>query len=378
MSSTKTRYFATVARGLEAIAARELMQLGATAVQPQFTGVAFQGDRALLYRTNLWARTIFRVFVPIAEVEAGNAKQLYRSTRDIAWDDYLSPDDTLAVTCTGSNRQLNHSHFTALQVKNAIVDDQRDRYGKRSNVDTHNPDLIVNAHIYKNTCTLSLDSSGSSLHRRGYRPAMGLAPLKESLAAALLEMAEWRSELPLFDPLCGSGTIPIEGGLKALNIAPGLFRDRFAFERWPDFDKLLWQSIIQEARNQQKEALPAFIGGSDRQPEVLAQAQHNARNCGLGDRLQFSITDLAQVQAPSQPGIILCNPPYGKRVGEIQALESLYKLLGDIFKQRFTGWTAYILTGNKELAKKVGLRAARRFPLYNGTIPCTLLKYELY
>jgi putative N6-adenine-specific DNA methylase len=373
-----TQYFATVARGLEAIAAQELETLGATEIQPQFTGVQFRGDRALLYRINLWARTIFRVLMPIADIPAGNAQQLYNGTREIAWDDYLSPDETLAVNCTGSNRQLNHSHFTALQIKNAIVDQQRDRVGKRSSVDTHDPDLIINAHIYKNTCTLSLDSSGTSLHRRGYRPAMGLAPLKESLAAALLDMAEWRSELPLFDPLCGSGTIAIEAGLKALNIAPGLFRDRFAFEGWPDFDKALWQNTIKAAQDSQIGEFPAFIGGSDRDPDILAQAEINAKNCGLRDRLKFSVTQLADVQPPSPPGIILCNPPYGKRVGEVAELEGLYKLLGDIFKQRFTGWTAYILTGNKELAKKVGLRASQRLPVYNGAIPCTLLKYELY
>jgi putative N6-adenine-specific DNA methylase len=373
-----TRYFATVARGLEAIAAQELDCLGATDVQPQFTGVEFRGDRALLYRVNLWARTIFRVLMPIAEIPAANAKQLYQAVRELAWEEYLSPDDTLAVNCTGSNRQLNHTHFTALQIKNAIVDRQRDRHGRRSSVDPSDPDLLINAHIYQNTCTLSLDSSGTSLHRRGYRPAMGLAPLKETLAAALLEMAEWQPNVPLLDPLCGSGTIVIEAGLQALQIAPGLFRDRFAFESWPDFDANLWRELLKEAQSRQLKEFPAPIWGRDRDPDILAQALDNARNCGLNRHLQFSVGELAEVEAPGDRGIILCNPPYGKRVGEVEELGGLYKLLGDIFKQRFTGWTAYILTGNKELAKKVGLRASRRFPVYNGALACTLLKYELY
>ncbi|MDY7014982.1 MAG: THUMP domain-containing protein, partial [Cyanobacteriota bacterium] len=211
------RYFATAARALEPIAARELEQLGAQNVRPEFAGVHFEGDRALLYRVNLHSRTVFRILAPIAQFKCRDADQLYRQVRKIDWAQYLQPENTLAVRCTGSNRQLNHSHFTALQVKNAIVDQQRDRFGQRSSVDLQFPDLALNAHIQSDRCILSLDSTGESLHRRGYRPAMGLAPLKETLAAALLEMAQWDIQLPLFDPLCGSGTLPLEAGLKALN-----------------------------------------------------------------------------------------------------------------------------------------------------------------
>jgi len=371
-------YFATVARGLEEIAASELEGLGAAEVRPDFAGVHFAGDRALLYRVNLWARTIFRVLMPIEEFHCAHAKQLYTQVRNIPWEEYLSPDDTLAVTCTGGNRNLNHTHFTALQVKNAIVDRQRDREGWRSSVDVQSPDLLVNAHIYRNRCILSLDSSGDSLHRRGYRPAVGTAPLKETLAAALLAVAEWTPDLPFLDPLCGSGTLPLEAGLKALNVAPGLFRNRFGFESWHDFDPNLWQQLRQEAQARQLSALPAPIFGSDRDSQVLAQAQANARKCNLEQHLQFAIAELSQLEAPADSGIIICNPPYGKRLGETQQLAALYKLLGDTFKQRFKGWTAYILTGSKELSKRVGLKASRRFPVSNGSIPCTLLKYELY
>ncbi len=371
-------YFATVARGLEPIAAQELERLGAKEVRPDFTGVHFVGDKAMLYRVNLWARTIFRVLVPLREFYCPNSDILYREVQKISWDQYLQPHNTLAVNCTGGNQKLNHTHFTALQVKNAIVDQQRRKSGQRSSVDAENPDVSINVHIHQDRCILSLDSSGTSLHRRGYRQAMGKAPLKESLAAALLDMANWDASLPFLDPLCGSGTLPLEAGLKALNIAPGLFRKKFGFESFPDFDEQLWQKLLKEAKNSQIRDFKALIWGSDRDPDVLAQARSNAQQCGIAHQIKLTQTELSQLEAPADCGVIICNPPYGERLGEVQELGALYKTLGDIFKQRFKGWTAFVLTGNKELAKKVGLRASRRIPVYNGALACTLLKYELY
>ncbi len=372
------QYFATVARGLEPIAAQELERLGAVEVRPDFTGVHFVGDLALLYRVNLWARTIFRVLVTLREFPCPNADRLYQEVQQIDWTQYLQPHNTLAVNATGGNRQLNHTHFTALQVKNAIVDQQRREFGQRSSIDTENPDLLINAHIHQNRCILSLDSSGTSLHRRGYRPAMGLAPLKETLAASLLDIAEWEPTLPFLDPLCGSGTLPLEASLKALNIAPGLFRKQFAFEKWSDFDADLWDELLDEAENRELSELKAPIFGSDRDPDILNQARINAEQCGVADQVKFTQTELQDIEAPADKGVILCNPPYGERLGDARELEDFYKLLGDVFKQRFKGWTAFVLTGNKELAKRVGLKAARRIPVYNGAIACTLLKYELY
>ena len=371
-------YFATVARGLEETAAEELAELGAKNIRPDFTGVHFQGDKALLYRVNLWSRIIFRVLVPIAEVKSYNAQQLYRSVKKLDWTQYLQPDMSIAVNCTGKNNNLNHTHFTALQIKNALVDWQRDKYGERSDVDVENPDLLINAHIHKNQCILSLDSSGSSLHRRGYRPAMGIAPLKETLAAALITMSEWTPDLPFLDPLCGSGTLVIEAALKALNIAPGLYRQRFGFQTWLDFDESLWEEIRTEAEASKLSELSVPIMGSDRDLDIIEQAQDNALNCGLAAQIDFYQQELSEIEAPADKGIIICNPPYGQRIGNTEELGALYKLLGDIFKQRFTGWTAYVITGNKELSKKIGLRTSRRLPVYNGSLPCTLLKYELY
>lgn len=370
-------YFATVSRGLEEVAARELADIGAEDVRPDFTGVHFKGNKELLYKANLWARTTFRILMPIARIKSYNADELYRNVQKLDWSEYLKPEMTLAVSCTGKNQHLNHTHFTALQIKNAITDWQKARGGDRSSVDVENPDLLINAHIDRKHCILSLDSSGSSLHRRGYRPAVGTAPLKETLAAALLDLAEWTPDLPFLDPMCGSGTLPIEATLKALNIAPGLYR-QFGFQTWLDYDRQLWQKLVREASDRQKTDLDIPIIGSDRDLNVIRQAFANAESCGLEDWVKFSRQELSKIQAPADRGVLICNPPYGVRLGKEAELGELYRLLGDIFKQRFKGWTAYILTGSMKLSKQVGLRTSKRIKLYNGAIPCTLLKYEIY
>ncbi len=378
-----TEYFATVAPGLEQIAAGELEALGARDVRPESAGVRFAGDRALLYRTNLCGRTLFRVLLPLREFPCRDAAQLYQQIYAVEWENYLSPAQTLAVRCTGSNARLNHTHYSALQVKNAIVDRQLEVCGERSSVDPKQPDIALDLYIWRDRATISLDSSGGSLHRRGYRPAVGAAPLKETLAAALVAMTEWEPGLAFYDPLCGSGTLVLEAGLRAFNIAPGLYRDSFGFERWPDFDAELWQQTIARARASQQTSSPqseasAPIAGSDRNPDVIAQARDNAKDCNLDGRVRFTCQELAEVEAPADRGVLICNPPYGKRLGNARELGALYKQLGDIFKQKFKGWTAYILTGSKELGKCVGLRCSRRTPISNGALPCTLMRYELY
>ena len=371
-------YFATVARGLEPLAAEELQRLGGRAVKAEFCGVSFQGDQTLLYRVNLWSRLVFRILVTLKECPCRDADQLYQGIQSLDWRDSIPPDKTLAVTATGKNRQLNHTHYTALQVKNAIVDQQRQHWGQRSNIDPKNPDVQVNVHIRNDRCTVSLDSSGRSLHRRGYRPAVGAAPLKESLAAALVQLSEWPGDVPLLDPLCGSGTLPLEAALSALNIAPGLFQDEFGFQTWLDFDRALWKQLKQEAEAARKNELKTLVWGCDRDPDILHQARVNARRCGIAAQLRFFEQSLETLEAPSDTGFILCNPPYGERLGNREELGDFYKLLGDVLKQRFKGWTAFILSGNKELAKYIGLKSAQRIPVYNGSLPCQWMKYELY
>jgi putative N6-adenine-specific DNA methylase len=372
------QYFATVARGLEALAAEELAQLGAQAVEPGFCGVAFEGDRPLLYRVNLWARLPFRILVKLKEFPCQDAEDLYRGIQSLDWSTYLTPDLTLAVSSTGKTTHLNHTHFTALQVKKAIVDQQQERLGDRSNVEIQEPDVQINVHLHRDLCTVSLDSSGPSLHRRGYRPAVGTAPLKESLAAALIQLSGWQPEQPFYDPLCGSGTLPLEASLKALNVAPGLFRERFGFETWPDFDLPLLEQLIIEAEDSQRQALSAPIWGSDRDATVIEQAIANAEHCGVAEQVWLSQIDLADVVAPADRGVLICNPPYGERLGQAEDLGAFYKLLGDVLKQRFKGWTAFVLSGNKVLAQSIRLKSCQRMEVYNGSLPCQLMKYELY
>jgi putative N6-adenine-specific DNA methylase len=372
------QYFATVARGLEPLAATELETLGGKAVSPEFCGVSFKGDQRLLYRVNLWSRLVFRILVKLGQCPCRDADELYRGIQQVDWRQWLPPGKTLAVDATGKNRRLNHTHFTALQVKNAIVDQQRQHWGERSNVDPQNPDVRVNVHIRHDHCTISLDSSGRSLHRRGYRPAVGTAPLKESLAAALVQLSAWPGDVPLLDPLCGSGTLPLEAALSALNMAPGLFQQEFGFQTWTNFDGALWQQLRQEAEAAQRKELPVMVGGCDRDLEVLHQARVNARRCGIADQMRFFQQDLATLEAPADSGFILCNPPYGARLGHREELGAFYQLLGDVLKQRFKGWTAFVLSGNKDLAKYIGLKSAQRIPVYNGALPCQWMKYELY
>lgn len=372
------QYFATVAKGLEPLLVEELEQLGAKEVEPGFCGAAFKGDRTLLYKVNLWARLPFRILKRLDEFDCETGDDLFEGVQRTDWSEYLTPDHTLAVTASGKTKELNHTHFTSLQVKNAIVAQQTKMFGERSNVDKDNPDVRVNVHLQYDRATISLDSSGDSLHRRGYRPAVGAAPLKESLASALIQMSGWRPEQAFFDPLCGSGTLPLEAGLRSLKVAPGLFRERFGFETWLDYDDDLWEQMLVEAEDVQQENLKAFVGGCDRDPNVLIQANGNAARCGIEHLVKFQQSELADVEAPADSGILMCNPPYGERLGKDTDLGAFYKLLGNVLKQRFKGWTAYVLSGNKALSSHIGLKSATRAPVYNGSIRCQLMKYELY
>ena len=372
------QYFATVARGLESLAAQELLDLGAESVEPGFCGVDFAGGRNLLYRINLWARLPFRILLRLDDFPCQDAQDLYQGIQRLPWQEYLDPDYTLAVDATGKTEQLNHSHFTALQVKNAIVDQQRQQFGARSHINTQTPDVRINVHLNRDRCVVSLDSSGSSLHRRGYRPAVGTAPLKESLAAALIQLSGWQPDLAFMDPLCGSGTLPLEACLQGLNIAPGLFRQQFGFETWPDFDAHSWQVLQAEARDRRLTELPMPIWGSDQDADVIEQARLNARKSEVEDFIWFEQIDLEDIEAPNDSGILICNPPYGERLGDPQALGHFYRSLGQILKQRFKGWTVFVLSGNKALSQSIGLKSSQRTPINNGSIPCQFMKYELY
>lgn len=369
-------FFATTAKGLEEVLARELRELGVRGVLPGRGGVHFQGTPADSYRACLWLRTANRVLEPLATFPCRSAEQLYAGVREIDWETLLTPQMTLAVDASVRNSVLTHSHSTALKAKDAIVDRLRDHCGSRPDIDTKLPDLPVNLHLVDNHCTVSLDLAGEGLHRRGYRLDRTLAPLRETLAAGLLLLSDWDGTTPFVDPMCGSGTLPIEAALLATRTAPGLGRD-FAFEKWPGFDRQSWLAIVKEAYDAQRPA-PAAILGADRDQRALAVALTNAARHQATASITWQRSDFASLPPLPGPGTLIVNPPYGERLQNEGELTALYRNIGDTLKQRWNGWTGWLLTGNPAMAKQVGLKATRRIPLYNGPIDCRLLQYRLY
>jgi putative N6-adenine-specific DNA methylase len=373
----KKSYFATCGRGIEPVLAGELEALGALDVEPGRGGVRFAGDRALLYQANLWLRTAVRVLQPVLEADVASPDDLYAAVRSLDWSQYLTPDHTLAVDCNVRDSHITHSKYAALRTKDAICDQFVERVGRRPSVDLDEPMVGLNLHIHRDHAVLSLDSSGESLHKRGYRPVQTRAPLNEALAAALVLLTGWPGDRPFADPLCGSGTLPIEAAWLALRRPPGLTRKRFGFQGWMDFDVGLWTSLRDAARRGVRRALPAPIVAGDVRGDAIAFATANARAAGIGHLLRFEKRDVRDFRPPPGPaGVLLCNPPYGERLGEEKSLGGLYRLLGEVFRERCPGWACWVFTGNRRLADAIGLEPAAQVPLYNGKIPCRLLKFE--
>ena len=382
LNSTSISGIAVVPPGLEDAAATELTALGCQAVALLRRAVRFQTDLAGYYRLHLQARLPFRLLLELAQFPCRSKDELYDGVqRAVDWSRWLPPGATFRVDATGSAPGLNHSHYSALQVKNALVDLQRQQWGARSSVDLDNPDLSIHLHLGGGEAALSLDGSGGSLHRRGYRAAMGLAPLKENLAAGLIALTGWDGSVPLADPLCGSGTLLIEAACLALGRAPGLGR-HFALERWPKFDSQLWQQERQAASDLARETLPsgaalAPIVGREQDPGVLDQAHSNAEAAGIASALELRLGDCRDFMPPPGPGILVCNPPYGERIGEREGLEPLYADLGRMVKERCGGWSLWLLSGNPELTGALKMKASRRIPISNGGIDCRWLHYEV-
>jgi putative N6-adenine-specific DNA methylase len=370
-------FFATCARGLEPVLADELRALGAADVAPGRGGVGFAGDQAMLYRANLWLRTAIRVLRPVLQARVESPDELYEAVKGVDWTQYLTPEHTLAVDSNVRDSRITHSKYAALRVKDAICDQFVERCGRRPSVDVETPLVGLNLHIYRDEAVLSLDSSGESLHKRGYRPILTKAPLNEALAAALVLLTGWRGATPFVDPLCGSGTLPIEAAWIALRRPPGLTRKRFGFMGWMDYDVGLWTAIRDEARGGVLKELPAPVVGSDVRSDAIAFATGNARAAGVGHLLRFERKDVRDFQPPEgPPGVILCNPPYGERIGEEQELRPLYRTLDEVF-QRCAGWRNFVFTGNGALARQIKLPVAERMHLFNGKIPCQLLRFDV-
>lgn len=382
MTST---FFATVPKGMEPVLADELRALGAVAVDQMRAGVAFQGDLALGYRACLWSRTASRVLLPLGRFAAPDPEALYQGIRTFAWDEHLAPEGTLTVDFTISQSQISHSHYGALKVKDAVVDQFRDKYGVRPSVQRERPDLRINVYLYRNQARVSLDLSGESLHRRGYRGDGTPAPLKENLAAALLLLAGWPEIAaaggPFIDPMCGSGTLPIEAALLAGDVAPGLLRPHFGFLAWRGHDPAVWAALLAEATERRETGLrrlPPIIG-YDADPTAVRSALANLERAGLRGVVHVERRDLdaAAPAAESRPGLLLANPPYGERLGEEAALVPLYARLGEALRTRFAGWRGAVFTGNPQLALRLGLPVEESQTLYNGAIECRLLQLSI-
>ncbi|HEX4870807.1 MAG TPA: bifunctional 23S rRNA (guanine(2069)-N(7))-methyltransferase RlmK/23S rRNA (guanine(2445)-N(2))-methyltransferase RlmL [Nevskiaceae bacterium] len=382
--SEALRLFISCPRGIEAALVSELTGLGLSAVAAATGGVSGQGSLETAYRICLWSRLASRVLLPLREFPLSDAEGLYAEARQLDWTELFAPDRRFAIEVAGSSPQLPHTHYAGLKVKDAVVDRFRERHGSRPDVDTLNPDLRLHLHLGGETATLSLDLAGDALHRRGWRQTTNEAPLKENLAAAILHLAGWPAIAAegggLVDPLCGSGTLVIEAGLMAGDIAPGLTRPRYGFEAWLDHRPVTWARLLGEARERAAAGrlrLPP-LAGSDRDAQVLKAARKNAERAGLGGQIQWREADFSQAQPVGErAGLVVTNPPYGERLGHDAEVVKLYSLLGPTLKQRFPGWQAAVFTGRPELGPRLGLSAHARHPLYNGRIPARLLCFQL-
>jgi putative N6-adenine-specific DNA methylase len=375
----KTDTFRMIAKtisGLEEVLAIELTELGADNITMINRGAQFFGDKTTLYKANYLLRTALRVIKPIAVFQAGNEQQLYNEVYKIDWSQYLDVNGTFSVDGVTSYSNITHSKYLALKTKDAIVDQFREKFGKRPNVKLDNSDLVVNVRIFRDECTVSIDSSGESLHKRGYRLEAGLAPLSEVLAAGLVLLSEWDRKSAFVDPMCGSGTIPIEAALIACNIPPGFFREDYCFMHWQDFDSQLWEEVKKEADSKIVEHRGDIIG-TDRSGRILASAKKNVKSAGLNHIITLKTSFLDDLIPPGSGGIAVMNPPYDERL-KTEDVVGLYQSIGDALKQHFHGYQAWVISGHKEALKFVGLRPSRNITVYNGPIECKFAKFDIY
>lgn len=365
--------------GLEEVLAQELQRLGAKDVEIHNRAVSFTGDKGFMYKANLCLRTALRVLVPFEIFKVTDEKSLYDSMQSINWEEYMDVTDTIAIDTVLNSDLFTHSQYLSQKAKDAIVDQFRAKHGERPNVDLDRPTLRINLHIFNDTCTVSLDSSGESLHKRGYRDKTNLAPINEVLAAGLVLLTGWDKRSNFIDPMCGSGTILIEAALIANNIPPGYYREEYGFERWKKFmpfDEELWNTIFDSAINKITNHEQKILGG-ELSPNVAKKAKENIKLAKVDDVVSIKNCDMKDFEVPAGRGVVVINPPYGERMVKDNTNE-LYKMMGDTFKKNFAGYDCWILSSNIEALKNVGLRPSRKITLYNGQLECKFMKYEMY
>ena len=369
-------------KGLEEVLAQELIELGANDVQLERRAVSFRGDKALLYRANFCLRTAIRILVPIKtdKLKAKGPKpedQVYEIAKSIDWSRFMTVDNTFVIDATVYSETMSNSRFVTYRVKDGIADYWMEHANKRPNVSTKAPDLFINVHVANDRVTLSLDSSGESLHKRGYRVATTEAPINEVLAAGMLRMAGWHGQSDFYDPMCGSGTLLIEAALIARNIAPGIFRKEFGFERWPDFDADLWNDIYNDDSRERE--FHHRIYGSDASFYAIQQAAKNVKSAGVQKDIELRQVRLEELKELKAEGaFVMINPPYGERLKSNKEMEDLYSAIGTALKHQFTGATAWIISSNSAAMKCIGLKPSKKYRLLNGELDCQFNQYELF
>ncbi len=371
------RMIAKTQLGLEEILADELKQLGAMDVEVLNRAVSFVGDIGFMYKANLNLRTAIRILMPVFNFTARKDVELYEKALELDWQKYISVDTTIAVNAVVHSDFFNHSHYVSLKVKDAIVDYFRNlTKGRRPNVDVKNPDIRINIHISNDKCTLSLDSSGESLHKRGYRHATNEAPISEVLAAGLIMLSDWDRQSDFLDPMCGSGTILIEAAMIASNIPPALHRKKFCFMNWNNFDESLWNKIKEVSMNKVTDFNGRIIG-CDRAFASVRKAQENIKDAMLDDIIEVKRANFIRKPEPlPNGGTILFNPPYGERLNV--DTHELYASIGDTFKKNYSGCSAWLITSDMEAVDSIHLKHTRRIKIFNGNLECRFLKYEMY
>jgi putative N6-adenine-specific DNA methylase len=362
-------------RGLEEVLATELVNIGANNVQIQRRAVSFTGDKALMYKANLCCRTASRILKPISSFEASNPDEVYEQVKKINWGDYMEVDSTFSIDSTVFSEVFRHSKFVSYRVKDAIADWFMEKYDRRPSVRLDGPQVMINIHIAENRCTLSLDSSGESLHKRGYRVAQTEAPINEALAAGMLLMADWKGQSNFVDPMCGSGTLLIEAALIALNIPPGIYRSSFAFEKWNDFDEELFDNIYND--DSYERPFNFKIYGSDNSPRAIKVAEQNVKSTGLSKYIELQVMPIQKLEAPAENCMIVTNPPYGERITS-DDIYGLYASLGTTVKHKFAGSTVWVISSHEECLDKIGLKPTERIRLLNGSLDCWYCRYDIF
>ena len=370
-------FFAPCPRGLEPLLEAELTSLGASKPAGVPGGVAFEGDLRTCYRANLESRLASRILMRVAHQPYRNEQHVYDAARAVPWHRLFEGSRSIRVDVSAIRSPLKSLDFATLRIKDAVCDRFRDETGSRPDVDTRNPDVRIHGFLDADHATLYLDTSGEPLYKRGYRAGGAEAPLKENLAAGIIQLTGWRPDEPLLDPMCGSGTLPIEAAMMALGIAPGAGR-AFGFERLHGFDAALWQSVREEAQRKERRDTPVAIFASDLHPSEVESARVHARAAGVESAIRFKQAHVTDLRPPSDnPGVIVMNPPYGVRMGDSDKLAELYPGIGDWLKQHYAGWRCYLFSGDAALVKRIRLQPSRRTPLFNGPIECRLYEYRM-